>query len=117
MGKTGKTAKESVLFLSLVSDLSSQAWVCLGKIKNPATDKIERNIPAAGMMIDMLDMLAEKTAGNLSPAEDNLLKETLGQLKLNYVSESGKPDAEETEETDETEEQTSDKAAGKESGE
>ena len=113
MGKTGETAKDNVLFLSLVTDLSSQAWVCLGKIKHPASDKIERNIPAAAVIIDMLDMLAEKTAGNLSPAEDNLLKETLGQLKLNFVAERGKPNAEEAEEP---EEKTSDKAEGEENG-
>ena len=79
------------LFLGLVTDLVTQAWIALGKIKNPANDKIERNVPAAAMLIDMLDMLASKTAGNRSPEEDRILTESLQQLKLNYVAEEEKP--------------------------
>ncbi|MFC1543080.1 DUF1844 domain-containing protein [Candidatus Neomarinimicrobiota bacterium] len=81
------------IFVTLVTDLVTQAWVSLGKIKHPATDKIERNIPAASMIIDMLDMLNRKTDGNRSEMEDQLLKDSLQQLKINYVAEAEKPEA------------------------
>ncbi len=81
------------LFVTLVTDLVTQAWMALGKIKHPATDKIERSIPAAGLIIDMLDMLNRKTAGNRSEVEDRLLLDSLQQLKINYVTEADKPEA------------------------
>jgi len=81
------------LFVTLVADLVTQAWVALGKIKHPATDKIERSIPAAGLIIDMLDMLNRKTAGNRTQAEDRLLLDSLQQLKLNFIAEADKPEA------------------------
>jgi len=85
------------LFVTLVADLVTQAWIALGKIKHPATDKIERNIPAAGIIIDMLDMLNRKTAGNRTQAEDRLLLDSLQQLKINFVAETDKPEATEEE--------------------
>ena len=81
------------LFITLVTDLVTQAWVALGKIKHPATNKIERSIPAARLIIDMLDMLNRKTAGNRSEVEDRLLLDSLQQLKINFVAEADKPEA------------------------
>ncbi len=81
------------LFVTLVADLVTQVWVALGKIKHPATDKLERSIPAAGLIIDMLDMLNRKTAGNRTEVEDRLLLDSLHQLKLNFVAETDKPEA------------------------
>ncbi|MBA7605413.1 MAG: DUF1844 domain-containing protein [Calditrichaeota bacterium] len=81
------------LFVTLMTDLITQAWVALGKIKHPATDKIERSIPAARLIIDMLDMLNRKTAGNRSEVEDRLLLDALQQLKLNFVTEADDSEA------------------------
>jgi len=89
--QTGPSSDQ--LFVTLVTDLVTQAWIALGKIKHPATDKIERNIPAAGIIIDMLDMLNRKTAGNRAQAEDRLLLDSLQQLKINFVAEADKPEA------------------------
>ena len=89
------------LFLTLVTDLVTQAWVALGKIKHPASDKIERNVPAAGLIIDMLDMLSRKTAGNRTEVEDRLLLDSLQQLKLNYVAEADQPEASADQESEE----------------
>ena len=75
------------LFISLTTDLITQAWVGMGKIKNPLTDKLEPNLPAAALLIDMLDMLKRKTEGHRGEEEDKLLSENLQQLKLNYVHE------------------------------
>ncbi len=57
--------KNTQLLFGLVTSLSSQAWIQLGKIKNPINDKIVRDIEAASMTIDMLAMLKEKTSGNI----------------------------------------------------
>ena len=83
------------LFVTLVSSLTSQAWMQLGKIKNPVTDKIEKNLDAASMSIDMLSMLQEKTKNNLDEYESKLLEQSLNDLRMNFVFEKN---AEATEE-------------------
>ena len=75
------------LFMTLISSLTSQAWIQLGKIKNPITDKIEKNLEAASMSIDMLSMIQEKTKNNLEEYESTLLEKTLNDLKMNFVFE------------------------------
>lgn len=90
MNESQAHPNDDQLFLTLVSDLTTQAWIALGKWKNPITDELERNIPVAGVLIDMLDMLNRKTAGNRSEVEDRYLLDSLQQLKLNYVSERDK---------------------------
>ncbi|MBC8174989.1 MAG: DUF1844 domain-containing protein [Candidatus Marinimicrobia bacterium] len=91
------TDKHTQLFLGLVTSLSTQAWIQLGKLKNPMTDKLERDIEAASVTIDMLDMLKVKMTGNLSEEEDRLLSSTVSDLKINYVEERDKPEPEEEE--------------------
>ena len=73
------------MFQGLVISLAAATMQHLGKTLNPVTHKIDKNLPAAQSTIDMLDMLAAKTKGNLSDSEDKLLKGVLGELKLNYV--------------------------------
>ncbi|MGE5795677.1 MAG: DUF1844 domain-containing protein [Ignavibacteria bacterium] len=79
-----------LLFMQLVMQNQHMCMISLGKLKNPVTDKIERNMEYAKMMIDTLDMLAAKTKGNLSDYEDRFLTEVLRELKLNYVDEINK---------------------------
>ena len=62
------------LFITLVSSLTSQAWIQLGKMKNPVSDKIEKNLEAASMSIDMLTMIQDKTKNNLDEYESKLLE-------------------------------------------
>ena len=82
------------LFMTLVSSLASQAWIQLGKIKNPITDKIEKDLGAASMSIDMLSMIQEKTKGNLEDYESQLLEKTLNDLKMNFVFEKNQDSTE-----------------------
>ena len=79
------------LFITLISSLSSQAWIQMGKIKNPVTDKIEKNLDAASMSIDMLGMIQEKTKNNLDEYEKQLLDQSVKDLKMNFVFEKNKP--------------------------
>lgn len=73
------------LFAHLVISLAQSALMGLGKVINPATQKTEVNLDAAQQAIDLLDMLAAKTKGNLDSEEANMLASTLSMLKLNYV--------------------------------
>lgn len=78
------------LFMQLILQNQQLAMMSMGKIKNPVTDKIERNLELAKMSIDTLDMLAAKTKGNLSEYEEKFLTEVIKDLKLNYVDEVNK---------------------------
>lgn len=80
----------NILFMQLVIQNQQIAMMAMGKIKNPVTDKIDRNLEHAKIYIDTLDMLLAKTKGNLSDYEEKFLAETLKELKLNYVDEVDK---------------------------
>ncbi|MEX0602589.1 MAG: DUF1844 domain-containing protein [Bacteroidota bacterium] len=79
--------KNSALFINLVVMLHGAVMQHLGKIKNPVTDAVERNLDQAQMMIDMLDMIGVRTTGNLTSEEERLMKNILQEVKLNYVEE------------------------------
>lgn len=80
-------------FAQLVAIFHSSAMVALGKIKNPATDRIERNLEQAKHAVDTLEMLRVKTNGNLTDNEKRILDHALTELRLNYVDELKKGDA------------------------
>jgi hypothetical protein len=80
----------TALFGQLVAMLHFAAMQQMGKIKNPMTDAIERNLESARQTIDTLDMLQARTRGNLLADEDRFLTQTLKELKLNYVDEMAK---------------------------
>jgi hypothetical protein len=69
--------------------------ICLGKLANPMTGKAEKNLPAARLFIDTLEMLERKTQGNLTADETKVLHATLTDLRLMYVEESKTPAPEE----------------------
>jgi len=75
-------------FLSLVVSLHGSAWIALGKVANPVSGKVEKDLEAARAHINLLETLKVKTKGNLSPEEDKLLSGYLSALQLNYVEES-----------------------------
>ena len=85
-----KEEKYSSLFFSLIMTFQAAAMQQMGKLKNPISDKIERDLQQAQLSIDIIDMLEEKTKGNLTDDESRFLKGILQELKLNYVDESTK---------------------------
>lgn len=93
---------DTVRFFSLVSMFASSAYQAMGKISNPVTGKVERNLDGAQGMIDILLMLGKKTEGNLSEDEKRLLTSTITELQMNFVKEKEKPEPE-TEKEDEAE--------------
>lgn len=85
-------------FVSLVFSLQQATMAQLGKIANPATGKTEKNLAQAKATIDMLEMLKEKTKGNLTDTEQKTILNALDNLYLNYADEVKKgetPSAEE----------------------
>ncbi len=86
--------KNMQLFMGLCTSLVTQAWMQLGKIKNPMTDKIEADINGASLTIDMIVMLKEKTKGNISDEEVKILDQSISELKMNYVMSKEKADKE-----------------------
>ena len=72
-------------FASLVITLGSSAWIGLGKIKDPLTGEIKKDLKTAQYAIETLGMLREKTAGNLEPDEKKLLDGIIADLQANYA--------------------------------
>lgn len=79
-----------MLFIQLVLQNQQMAMMSLGRLENPIAGKTEKNIEFAKLSIDTLDMIKEKTKGNLSEYEQKFLDETLRELKLVYVNETKK---------------------------
>jgi len=82
--------QQQMLFLQLISSLHGAALMQMGKMKNPANDKLERNLEQAELTIEMLDMLKEKTKGNLSNEEEKFVSSVISEVKLNFVDEKAK---------------------------
>lgn len=99
-----KVDMHTQLFVGLISSLSSQAYMQMGKLKNPITDKIERDLQGASLSIDIISMLKEKSQGNLSDEEQHFIDHTLKELRLNFVAEKDKLESsDQKRETPETE--------------
>ena len=78
--------KNTQLFMGLCSSLVTQAWMQLGKIKNPMTDKVETDLDAASLTIDMLGMLKDKTKSNISDDESKIIDQSINELRMNYIA-------------------------------
>lgn len=84
-GEEGLSQKD--LFLGLIHSFQAAAMQQMGKIPNPYTEKIERDMRQAKLSIDMLEMLQVRTTGNLTGDESRFLKHVLTEVRLNYVAE------------------------------
>jgi len=62
----------------------------LGKMKNPLTGKIDKNLEQARQSIEIIEMLKAKTINNLSPESTKALDNFLTEIRLNYVDEMNK---------------------------
>ncbi|MBC8491268.1 MAG: DUF1844 domain-containing protein [Candidatus Marinimicrobia bacterium] len=85
--------QKQVLFLGLIQSFVTSAWIQLGKQKNPITDKTEVNLDEAQFTIDMLEMIKEKTEGNLNEKEAQILSNSLSELKMNFIDLKMKQDS------------------------
>ena len=76
-----------VNFLNYITSLGFQAMIFLGAIPNPMTNQEEKNLDQAKFLIDTLTLLKEKTQGNLTKEEDNLLNASVYELQMKYVEQ------------------------------
>jgi len=79
--------KHDLVFQQLLMSFQMQGMITMGKIMNPATQKIERNLLIAQSTIDTLEALREKTKGNLNDEEQKLIDRIIYDLKMNYADE------------------------------
>lgn len=84
----------SALFANLVLQQTNMALMFLGKAPGPEGMTPPRDLEAASLFIDTLEMLAEKTKGNLSSHEAEFLQQSLTTLRLYYVETVEAPAAE-----------------------
>ena len=75
-------------FTSIVFPFYTQALIKLGLIADPVTGGKEENLELAKRLIDILDLLADRTKGNLEPEEDKFLEGLLSQLKMTYLEKA-----------------------------
>jgi len=80
-----ETKQASQAFQMLVDFLTRNAAAMLGGVADPSTGRPFVDLEGAREMIDMLDALREKTSGNLARADDDLLVEVIGSLKLTFM--------------------------------
>jgi len=85
--KEEKSQAKDELFLHLVFMFQTAALQQMGKLINPVTQKIEKNLEQAKYSIDILEVLQKKTKGNLKEEENKYLENVLFELRMNYLDE------------------------------
>ena len=81
--------KNDQLFMQLLYMLHTSAIQGLGKMADP-TGKISRNLEYVSQTIDLMEMLKDKTKGNIGTDIKKVLNGMLSELRLNYVDEKSK---------------------------
>ncbi len=77
-------------FISFVLSLATTAAIHLGDLADPATGQtLEVNLEGAAQMIGILTLLEEKTRGNLTAEERQVLEQVLYELRMRFVQASG----------------------------
>ena len=77
--------KDENLFSYIVDTFRSSASISMGKMKNPVTNKTDINLDQARYYMDLLNMLQRKTKNNLTDYEEQMLINTVSELKMNFI--------------------------------
>jgi hypothetical protein len=72
-------------FIEFVLMQAQQIALMLGQIPGPDGKPMEPNLPIARIFIDQLEMIREKTRGNLTKEEEDVLTKVLADLQLAFV--------------------------------
>ena len=73
-------------FGTFVISLGTSALYHMGMVPDPETgEPVKPNLPVARQTIDTVEMLQDKTQGNLSDEESNLIKNLLTELRMRYL--------------------------------
>jgi hypothetical protein len=84
-GMTGEAGMPEAGFINFISGLATQALMALGQVEHPVTKQTEIDLDQARYLIDILEMLKQKTKGNLLPEEVKTIETLLYNLKMVYV--------------------------------
>jgi hypothetical protein len=76
----------SITFSTFILGLASTALIHLGEAPNPETGERSVSLDLARQSLDLLDLLEQKTRGNLTPEEQKLFAALMTDLKLKFVS-------------------------------
>jgi hypothetical protein len=82
--------KDELLLTQVVLMFQAAALQQMGKLKNPVTDRVERQLDQARISIDILDVLHRKMKPGLSAEEEKMFSTVLRDLQLNFVDESSR---------------------------
>ncbi len=82
--RAGSLPPASLSFL--VTTLATQSMVAMGLVPNPLTNQAERRPDEAKHFIDTLQVLYEKTEGNRTPDETQLMDNVLHELRMGFIS-------------------------------
>jgi len=83
------TSLPEITFINFLLSLSTSAFIQLGEVEDPITQQTDKNLPLAKQTIDLIEMLREKTKGNLTSEEEKLMEHLLYDLKMRYVKAAG----------------------------
>ena len=86
-------------FITFLNDLVTTGQLYLEGFRNPETDEVVVNLPLVKRIIDSIEMLEEKTKGNLTAPESNFLSNTLYELRMGYIRAVSRQEAAAQEET------------------
>ena len=89
-------------FSAFIAELGTTAFAYLGGLQNPETKEVFVDLEMAKRTIDTIDLLKEKTKGNLTAPESNLLDNTLYNLRMTYIRIANNPPSPATPETPES---------------
>ena len=89
-------------FSAFIAELGMTAVTYLGGYQNPETKEVLVDLEMAKRTIDTIDLLKEKTKGNLTAPESNLLDNTLYNLRMTYIRIANNPPPPPTPETSES---------------
>jgi hypothetical protein len=85
-GMTEEREASTINLVAFVLSLAHTAAVHFGDVPDPVSgSKAEVNLPAAKQMIDILALIEEKTRGNLTAEERQLLEGVLFEMRLRFV--------------------------------
>ena len=86
-------ARDPASFVNFLMSIASNAASALGMMEHPVTHQREVDLELAKHWIDVLGMLQQKTKGNLSKQEDQIIESFLSDLRMQYVSLANSPQA------------------------
>lgn len=82
---TNKAEEQTIDFSTFAVSLGSAALMGMGLAKNPSSGNFEKNLDSAKLHIDLLSLLKEKTKGNLTKEEQELLEALLYDTRMRFV--------------------------------